>query len=591
MHHHTFNSSSGHDGLDNDSFAHGTLHHHDGHDGHDSHGHAPASRGSEDEDDQTRGTSGTTSFTGDIYIDGILWGGSYVDAEPITYSFWDDPELDNDFWDIASPDNRAVTSAGGRPYVWNKQTKDSMELALKQWSNVANIEFEKNTDDDADADFGFLLVGNREFGGEEILGLFGPPDTYGAGIGYFNYDAASWDDDGLPQGSMGFATLIHELGHGLGLAHPHDNGGDSPKYPGVVDSSDTGRNALNQGVYTTMSYNDGLNGNVSLSYGNQGTPMAFDIAAIQHLYGANMTYNSGDTTYRVPGQNQVGTYYSSIWDGGGTDTISAQGVSANTTINLNEAPLVGANAGGYLSKAEGIDGGFTIANNVTIENAIGGTGDDVIVGNDADNTLDGNGGADVLLGQDGDDMLLGMAGADVLNGGFGDDRLKGGKDRDELYGEKDSDRLYGGQDRDKLYGGQQSDRLYGEQDRDKLYGGQDDDVLDGGQGRDQLFGGQGGDRLSGGADNDYLEGGGGDDVLFGNGGADLFVVAPGKGTDVIKDFAPSQDSLGLGSGLSVSDVTIVPLQNRVAIEAGGDRLALLIGVDASQLTDDVFQLI
>ena len=37
---------------------------------------------------------------------------------------------------------------------------------------------------------------------------------------------------------------------------------------------------------------------------------------------------------------------------------------------INEAPLEGPNAGGYLSQADGIDGGFTIAHNVTIENII-----------------------------------------------------------------------------------------------------------------------------------------------------------------------------------------------------------------------------
>ena len=157
--------------------------------------------------------------------------------------------------------------------------------------------------------------------------------------------------------------------------------------------------------------------------------------------------------------------------------------------------------------------------------------------------------------------------------------------------EQDSDRLYGGRDQDRLYGGQDSDRLYGEQDRDRLYGGQDNDVLKGGQGRDDLYGGQGGDRLFGGADNDRLEGGGGNDVLYGEEGADLFVLAPGKGTDIIKDFDVLEDSLGLGSGLSFSDLTLVQQKNRVAIDAGSDRLALLPGVDASQLTSDRFQVV
>jgi serralysin len=67
--------------------------------------------------------------------------------------------------------------------------------------------------------------------------------------------------------------------------------------------------------------------------------------------------------------NAAGTFYSSIWDGGGTDEIRYTG-AANATIDLRAATLkyeVG--GGGFVSYAHGIFGGFTIANGVTIENA------------------------------------------------------------------------------------------------------------------------------------------------------------------------------------------------------------------------------
>src|SRR5205085_9235928 len=58
---------------------------------------------------------------------------------------------------------------------------------------------------------------------------------------------------------------------------------------------------------------------------------------------------------------------------------------------------------------------------VVIENAIGGNGNDTILGNFADNILVGRGGADTIYGGNGDDLLDGGAGNDTLNGGNGFD--------------------------------------------------------------------------------------------------------------------------------------------------------------------------
>ena len=47
--------------------------------------------------------------------------------------------------------------------------------------------------------------------------------------------------------------------HGLGLAHPHDNGGGSLIFPGVTDAFGSyGDYNLNQEIYTIMSYNAGF---------------------------------------------------------------------------------------------------------------------------------------------------------------------------------------------------------------------------------------------------------------------------------------------------------------------------------------------
>ncbi len=415
-------------------------------------------------------------ITGNTYVDSILWGGNKWDVGAdgvIEYSFWGNgSESFDDFYG-----NYATTA-----YDWFDYEKAAMEAALETWSNVANITFVESTDNDAEATLGLYLTDNQL----GALGMMKPPGTLGMGIGYFNWQGLGWNFAGLQQGGFGFITMIHEIGHGLGLAHPHDAGGGSSVFPGVSSPWDTGDFGLNQGLWTTMTYNDGNVADglpVGSSYGYQGTPMALDIAAIQALYGANMSYNTGNDTYELPTVNASGTFYSSIWDAGGVDTITVgYSTTGDATINLNEAPLVGPNAGGYLSSVEGIYGGFTIANGVVIENAIGGAGDDVITGNAANNLIDGWSGDDDLYGKDGDDTILGYFGNDFIDGGAG------------------------------------NDSLYGESGNDFIDGWTGDDLMSGGNGEDTLLGWTGNDTLLGGAGSDRLIGESGDDFLNGYGG-------------------------------------------------------------------------
>ena len=225
----------------------------------------------------------------------------------------------------------------------------------------------------------------------------------------FNGDDAAFQSiEGISPGGLGFEIAVHEIGHLLGLAHPHDGGfaADATLFPGVTTAfGDYGDYDLNQSIWTVMSYNEGwetqFGAPPALTYGYAATPMALDIAVIQAIYGANTTYASGNNTYVLPAINAAGTYWSCIWDTGGTDTITNAGASNSCTINLNAAPLIGPNAGGYVSWNTNIMGGFTIANAVVIEQAIGGNGNDILIGNSAANALLGDAGNDLLNGGDG----------------------------------------------------------------------------------------------------------------------------------------------------------------------------------------------
>src|SRR5690606_6214459 len=129
------------------------------------------------------------------------------------------------------------------------------------------------------------------------------------------------------------------------------------------------------------------------------------------------TFASGNDTYQLPDSNGSGTFFMAIWDTGGTDEIAYAG-SRDTTIDLTAATINRSpTGGGVVSFANGVYGGYTIAQGVWIENASGGSGSDRITGNARANHLAGNGDTDLLLGMSGNDVLDGGSEGDWLNGG------------------------------------------------------------------------------------------------------------------------------------------------------------------------------
>jgi Ca2+-binding RTX toxin-like protein len=138
-------------------------------------------------------------------------------------------------------------------------------------------------------------------------------------------------------------------------------------------------------------------------------------------------------------------FYQCIWDSGGNDTIAYNG-TLNAQIDLLAATLdyspTGGGAISFLHNATPlptnsarIKGGFTIANGVVIENATGGSGNDVLLGNAANNVLTGNDGNDTLMGREGNDLLRGGNGVDKIYGGDGFDVIQLGAGNDTFFAE------------------------------------------------------------------------------------------------------------------------------------------------------------
>ncbi len=303
-------------------------------------------------------------------------------------------------------------------------------------------------------------------------------------------------------GNYDHLTMLHEIGHALGLKHAHERDGRFAALPSAWDSME----------YTVMTYRTGAGaaakGLRAEKAGFAQTFMMSDIAALQRIYGADYTTNAGDTVYRwtpkggqtyvdgkaaiSPVENRI---FLTIWDGGGRDTYDLSAYATGVKIDL--AP------GGHsvFSKAQlaalggGPNGGDARGNvfnallhegnpRSLIENAVGGAGADSIRGNAAANRLNGGAGDDRLYGEGGDDTLIGGTGYDRIWGGSGDDRLYGGTRGGVLSGEAGDDRLYGGAGAESLLGGAGADAIHGRGGVDVLTGGTGGDVLVGGAGAD-----------------------------------------------------------------------------------------------------------
>ncbi|MBM6578844.1 M10 family metallopeptidase [Microvirga sp. BT689] len=355
---------------------------------------------------------------GNIYVDSLIWGGTAwnTTSEPIKVYFGQSGDFD-----AASGRHgpSEILTSGAQAQNWTDAEKDVFDYATFIYERVCGLRFQRASSV-SEAD----IVWWKTAIGDDTLGIHELPSGSQT-WGYFDPSTPSWSN--MNFGGDGLNTVLHELGHGLGLAHPHDGGDEGgTKFPGVTDPSSPGTYGLNQGIWTVMSYNTGWDrATYDVTYGNQAGLGAFDIAALQALYGKNATTGASKNVYTLPTWNLFADErgWFCIWDAGGEDTITAPNASGNVQIDLRAATLRTGdpNAGGFVSREANVAGGYTIANGVVIENAAGGRYNDKLYGNDAANTLKGNAGKDSLSGYSGNDILMGGAGSDTLSGGMGSD--------------------------------------------------------------------------------------------------------------------------------------------------------------------------
>jgi serralysin len=426
--------------------------------------------------------------------------------------------------------------------------------------------------------------------------------TVEAGDAWFN--RVSYNSPQI--GNYAYHTFGHELGHAMGLKHGQELGG-----PANV-SMNANRDSMEFSIMTYRSY-VGHDLNALPFYTNESggyaqSLMMYDIAAIQHMYGAYFGNNAGNTTYTfstttgemfVDGLGQgtpvANRVFRTIWDGNGIDTYDFSNYSTNLSVDLTPGGWSDLSVGGTFQKAA-LNAGFGgivqyarghVFNALQyqgdarslIENANGGSGNDQISGNSANNNLQGGGGNDTIDGGSGVDVMNGNDGNDtfrifngwtggageVMDGGAGSDTF----DLSGVVGITTTNINLAAGTFNYTPGGSGTISLLNIE-----------NVISGAW-ADTIIGNSANNNLQGGGGNDTIDGGSGVDVMNGNDGDDTFRIFNGwtGGTGEVMDGGAGSDTFDLSGVVGITTTNINLAAGTFNYTPGGSGTISLLNIE------------
>lgn len=308
------------------------------------------------------------AFSNNPVIDALLSGFQWSESI-VTYSFYSDAAFGGAYYGDESVSGVSET------------IKIHYRQIFKWLGNVVGIEFQEVAES-APSTYGMIRImlsngpiyAYSYYPTYDWLGLSGDIHLNPA---YQN--ASTLNGFETPPGYHGYNTLLHELGHALGLKHSFEDGA-------VLSPEEDNQS------HTVMTY--------TFSNYSAATYMTYDVMALQYMYDVS-AYQNTQTRYEF--DTSIDRYYLSgallfestwyfkqtLWDNSGVDTLDLSMLaSENSGYRIDMRP------GGWLSTESGYNGktfswGVALCENTSFENVINSSSDDTIYLNGQPNRVGG----------------------------------------------------------------------------------------------------------------------------------------------------------------------------------------------------------